>query len=465
MNNDIVIGHSEVGLVAVATNTVFKVLSQDSEMPGWGVRKDPEKIKAKDGSEFEIIYWGQDNKLPLKLVDTISKDSILSPNMAFNITSMYGDGVKPYLREVDEKTGKIKLKPCLDENVLEFFERHLNFVQYLLEQSTDLSYFYNTCLQLIINEDLEVVRIKSLEMGYCRMTKKVGEYSPYIAYDDLFGTEDYNPENTIFIDAINPYDPINDIQEKLGIIPNEDGLTEDQGKRVFALKIVFPTPLKQYYSKPYYTSVFDSGWAEFNRLIPQFKKAILKNQSTIKYNVTFHPTYFDEIFKSEVITDSKEKRKRIMAEFKKIDDYLGSVGNAGKALQSVGLVVKDSLISKIKIEVLDNHFKGGEYLDDSEEVANFLCFAQGVHPSIIGATPGKGKSISGTEARELLLIKNAQNKPYRDLILTPFYIAKALNKKWPRNLVFEIPFTVLTTLDSGSGAKKNIGMENEGGNG
>ena len=151
---------------------------------------------------------------------------------------------------------------------------------------------------------------------------------------------------------------------------------------------------------------------------------------------------------------------RRKAEYATIDKYLSGVDNAGKAIYNVGTVVKESMLSLIKIEAIDNHFKGGEYLEDSEEVANILSYAIGVHPSVIGAAPGKSKSINGTEARELTLIKNALLKPTRDLLLTPFYLVKNINK-WNKNLVFTVPFTILTTLDTGSGAKKNTGLKDE----
>ena len=70
---------------------------------------------------------------------------------------------------------------------------------------------------------------------------------------------------------------------------------------------------------------------------------------------------------------------------------------------------------------ISNEFKGGEYIDDLEEVSNILCYGMGQHPSLIGAAPGKNKSINGTEARELFIIKQAMLKPIRDRILLPLF--------------------------------------------
>ena len=84
-----------------------------------------------------------------------------------------------------------------------------------------------------------------------------------------------------------------------------------------------------------------------------------------------------------------------------------------------------------------------------------VSYAQGVHVSLIGASPGKGKSINGTEARELFIIKQALLKPIRDRLLMPLYIVKAING-WPDDIYFTIPNLELTTLDKGTGSQKVI---------
>jgi hypothetical protein len=82
----------------------------------------------------------------------------------------------------------------------------------------------------------------------------------------------------------------------------------------------------------------------------------------------------------------------------------------------------------------------------------------GVHPSLQGASPGKSKTINGTEARELFIIKQALTKPLRQALLLPLYIVKAMNG-WDRDIHFVIPNIMLETLDKGTGATKNIGNQ------
>jgi hypothetical protein len=109
----------------------------------------------------------------------------------------------------------------------------------------------------------------------------------------------------------------------------------------------------------------------------------------------------------------------------------------------------------VKIVPIDNPIKGGEYIDDSEEVSNIIAYGMNVHSSTIGSH-GKGGTINGTEARELFIIKQALMRPFRDLLLKPLYLIKAINK-WPEDIYFIIPNLQLTTLDKGTGAVKNTG--------
>ncbi len=112
-------------------------------------------------------------------------------------------------------------------------------------------------------------------------------------------------------------------------------------------------------------------------------------------------------------------------------------------------------LRRMKINVIDNKITGGEYIEDSEEASNIISYGLGVHPSLIGSSPGKNKNISGSEARELFIIKQSMLRPIRDRMLRPLYIIKAYNQ-WPDDIDFVIPNTTLKTLDSGTGSEKII---------
>ena len=224
------------------------------------------------------------------------------------------------------------------------------------------------------------------------------------------------------------------------------------------MHLMLPTPARCYYGKPYWWTIFTSRWYDFACAIPQFKAALMKNQMVLKYHVRINVRFWDKLFRSEGISNPRRQQERKRRFLTQLDDFLSGSDNAGKSFVShfeydrvKGFEEQDVVIAPI-----ESFLKGGEYIEDSEEATNIICYAMGVHPSIIGASPGKGKSINGTEARELFIIKQALMKPVRDLLALPLYMVKEMNG-WAPDLQFYVPNIMLTTLDRGTGAEKSIG--------
>jgi hypothetical protein len=98
--------------------------------------------------------------------------------------------------------------------------------------------------------------------------------------------------------------------------------------------------------------------------------------------------------------------------------------------------------------------KGGEYITDIETAANIMCYAMGVHPNLIGATPGKSSgSLSGTDKRELFLMKQALMKPIVDRSLRIVKIIKTVNN-WNKDITVVVPEYIFTTLDKAKSGKQ-----------
>jgi hypothetical protein len=188
-----------------------------------------------------------------------------------------------------------------------------------------------------------------------------------------------------------------------------------------------------------------------------FKNAMLDNQSTVKYVVELGPNYFEDIFRREKIVDDKAKETRIKKEYKDIDTFLKGVKNTNKSIITYQKMdPKGQPYAMLTIKVIKNENMDGKLIADNEEVANIIAYGMGVHPSLVGAAPGSTKTINGTEARELFILKQAMLKPVRDLVLAPLYLIKAINE-WPDDLYFAIPNIELTTLDkNSSGVKTQI---------
>lgn len=399
--------------------------------------------------KYEIVPWGENNDYPQQIMNKAGNAESVSANLLFNITCGYGQGIKPMLRVVEN--GQTVLHECEDREVLDFFEDN-DVDGYFLEQLSDMHAFFNVFPEIIVSNDKKkIVCLRSKEACFSRwavMDKKLGRITQHYysaKWEDTPSKEDI--ESTPVLDRFN------------SLLSLEEELTTGKNFR-FIVPINFPTPGRTYYQRAYWHTIFNSGWYDFLTMIPSLKKALLKNSMAIKYIIYIHERYFDGIFKAENIdpTDIEKVKARKSQEYQNIQDFLSGEKNAGKALISFKSykAVASGVVEEKWIEVvpLKTQVEGGEYIQDSEEANNVVSYAMGVHSTLIGSTPGKNKgSQSGTDKRELYMIKQSMMKPFIHRLLKPLTLIKRFNK-WPENLVFVVPETVFTTLDKNKSGKE-----------
>lgn len=389
------------------------------------------------------VPWGEDNELPYQLIEKIRKDEVMSSNMWFNICTAYGRGFS--YQNMDGT-------PVQDPEILKFFRRN-NMIKFWVEQFTDIKHFYFSVMLVVLDrEGKKIVQIKHIENVNVRFEtcdQKTGRI------DHVFvGPWKDKPtdNNVVAYPVLDENDPVGDLLVKMGKEPDpgtgkKNNPTKD---RVFAVVTKIPTPGNKYYPFPYYASTFNSGWADLKAAIPEAKKAKMRNGMQIKYQVELHKDYFDTLFKNENITSEADKKTRKKTEIDNITNFLSGQDNQNKSWLSTYYIDPNGKEQRmVRINVIANQKEGGEYIEDSEEASNIISYAMGVHPSLIGASPGKNKNLSGTEARELFTMKQALEKLTRDMLLIPFEVLNDFNG-W--NLSFSIPDLLLTTLDKGTDA-------------
>jgi len=409
----------------------------------------------------KFVRRGANNKLPIEVMEKVYAQTTVGANIEFNSKMAYGDGIMVMKKVKDPITGDIKLQeqlPSEQPDIFKFLEDN-NYINSQQEWANDLSVFYESYVEIIMeagsNKIYSIQPVESINsrVSLVSPTSKKIEYHgfcldwPNAAGDKITLTPLL--DRRIFL---------MDLKRRLGI--EMDPKTKKKNvvtDKSFMLQLMLPTPGRYYNGKPYWWSIF-TDWYDFALAIPKFKKALLQNQMVIKYHITIIKTFWDNLYKAEGITDNDKKMIRRKKFLTDMDKFLAGSENAGKSFVSHYEYdkIKGFEINDIVIKPIESFFKGGEYIDDSEEVTNIISNAMGVHPSIVGATPGKGKSINGTEARELFIIKQAMMKPIRDMLVAPLYLVKAING-WDADVYFIIPNIMLTTLDQGTGAVKAIG--------
>ena len=442
--------YSESAAYAVDTKAAFTI-KRSCSMFDEPDNTIPVVVSGDDKQYRGAVPWGEDNDLPDKVIAIISKNPIASRCLEFRINLAYGSGPK-----FGHKNDKGELVEYTDKEIAE--NKELQEIQLFWENNdidsfyseilTDGAWFYNPFYQVITDknnpESRKITELAHIEASFSRWESANTETGK--VENHFFSTDwgNYNNNNNSCIIAT----PV--IWAKNPIVEMKKQIIKNPEQYTYVLPIRLPSPGKKYYQRPYYYSIIDSGWMDFANAIPEFKRALMKNQITVKYHIEIHEKYFQKIFSKEKL-DTKEKQDaRVKKEFAEINKFLKGSDNAGKTMITYYRIDHGSKteISDIKIKILDSKL-GGEYIEDSQEASAMTYVAMGVHPSLVGVIPGKTSSnLSGTDKRELLRIDQTLLARPRDSYLKPLYLVKAINK-WPREVHFWFPDLILTTLDQG----------------
>ena len=120
---------------------------------------------------------------------------------------------------------------------------------------------------------------------------------------------------------------------------------------------------------------------------------------------------------------------------------MGKAWITGYYMDPMGHEVRD-----VRVINIEGSKEGGDYADDINVAANTLCYADNTHPNLVGAVPGKSQSNnSGSDKRELFVMKQALEAAFHDLILAPVQMAIDYNG-WD-GVKATVPMIELTTLD------------------
>ena len=394
---------------------------------------------------LQYVPWGADDQLPYELIRLVGGDEVTASNKLSNVETCYGSG----LELIDRKTGK----PTTDEEIEEWMERQA-LPTLMLELITDMKYYFFSVAVIILSKDgTRINKIRHKEACYCRMQmpNKQGRIE-HIFYGDF---RDGRPKMCEKIPLLDPYDTLADLKQRLGLIPLDNG---DKGAatkdRKFAILSRFPTAGNQFYPVPYYTAIWRGGSYDEKRLISVGKRAKLRNSTSIKYHVEVEREYWARICKEERITDPAKMRERVTLEKQHIRDFVTGIENSGKVWIS-GFYVSPNgnEVRDVRITVVDQGRKeGGDWTEDIQSAVNTMCYADNIHPNLVGAVPGKSQTNnSGSDKRELFTMKQALETAFKDLLLLPLRVCCRFNGFKVKPVISMIQ---LTTLDQHKDAQK-----------
>jgi hypothetical protein len=403
--------------------------------------------------KLSVAPWGTENDLPQQIIQRADKSEVVSSNVLFNVEAGYGMGPKPF-RRIMENGRVAGYEEIREGPEADFFEDN-DVGLYFLEQLFDMNMFWNSFPELILDGKTRsrVVSLQSKEAAFSRWT--LVDSKGFVRHVYSTKWPDATEKDVTVSESLNEFNPFLDIMLRAKKVREPR----------FIYPVYMPSPGRPYYSNAPWWSIFNSGYYDHSVAVPALKNALLKNKLGVKFIIYISPEYFNEIFKNEGIDvhNREAVRERIAEEKKNFAEFLSSEVNTGKTLMTIKKILQSgtgAVIDRyIEIVEVKNDFSGGELIPDMEEVNNIICYAMGVHPSLVGAVPGKNKGgFSGSDKRELFLIKQALMKPVIDRILRPFGLIKRLNG-WDKDTVILVPEYVFTTLDKNSTGKETVSSE------
>lgn len=410
------------------------------------------------GRDYEYVTWGDDDQMPYRLRNRVNDCMITAQSQFFNELACYGQGL--HFHPVGDAKGAVAAShPLFMFNLLD------NPTQTYLEMCVDMKFFFFSVVVLELSRDgKQIVHISHKEAQNCRITLD-GKWLIYGNFED--GTQQIQKKFKVY-PLLDVRRPAENLLVRTGrLASSADGMKKTDSKKKFAMMVRFPTVGFQFYPIPTYTAVFRDKWYDIYSLIGFGKRRKIRNAGSPRFQIEIHSEYWERLCEAEGITDEVKMRERIDEEKRKIEKFVCGIENTGKTWITEYYVDPNGKENRmVRIENLETSKKeGGDWADDINEASNMMCYAFGVHPNLIGATPGKSQmNNSGSDKRELFTLKQALETACRHVMLPPFLLMLYFNG-WHEDYTVEIPIIQLTTLDENKDAKKvstnNGGQGNE----
>lgn len=404
------------------------------------------------GKKYEYVPFGYNDQLPFNIIKKVGENMVMSQNKLFNVLTCYGQGI----RFCPKATPSEKVM----EEVREFVFRN-SLKRFFLEQVMDMKYFFFTVTCVILdNEGCHIVQMRHKESCYCRFEK--ADENGRIQHVFFANWRNrVNGDDVEVLPLLDETDPWGDLNVRLGLIPDphtgrlrkpnkRDPFGRATTKRKFAILTRFPTPGYQYYPIPFYAAIFKDAWYDIYELIGKGKRAKIRNSAPPRFQVEVHKDYWDNLCDQEGITDPLQRKERVKREKQNIEAFVTGNENIGKTWVT-GYYVEPASGKEVRMvriyDVEAGRKEGGDWSDDVQEAANSICYGDNVHPNLVGATPGKsGMNNSGSDKRELFLLKQACETAFHDVLLQPLQVLLWFNG-WRKDVDIDIPMIQLTTLD------------------
>lgn len=394
----------------------------------------------------KMLRWGIGNNTPQLYDDIIGSTSVLNTGLKFIRNFTLGQGVMACKVTGYKDNGDEILEPYGVAEVDRFLSSRM-VREYMECVARDYFKFGSGAVQMIANTaGTKIVGLNALNAFYWRLSTQDNNARRWCItsgkFPDMVDKGEYKTYKCLL-----DYNPDGDLAELL------------KGKEESVVFVVRDSwSNKEIYSEPIWLSAYLAGWVDVAKEVPIFLKKIYANQASWKWHIQIPSEFWSKFFPVADYKSIEERQEAISAW---VDSWeknnLGSENAEKPIITEYSETIDGKPTGSWKIERLENGGSQTENLVTSAAANSEILFALMINPNVLGAgMPGKtyGGSQGGSNIREGFLVNIANAWLDRQNFLDPLYIK--LKQDGYKDVAIRYRNTILTTLDTGAGTKKNL---------
>jgi hypothetical protein len=404
-----------------------------------------------DVSGIRLLSWGSNNDFPQWADKIITATGVLNTGLKFVRNLTLGQGIYACrITGYDEK-GNEMLEPYPDQSVNDLLA-HRRIRRYMERTLRDYLKFGSAAVQFLPNIDgSKIVGLNPLNAYFWRLSErdKEGNEKCVISgkWPEYPGAGDFTK-----MDVLPEYDPEMELEIRRA---------EGRQKESTIMIVRDSWSNKDTYCEPIWLACWLAGWISIAKSVPVYLQKVYKNMATWKWHIQIPYSFWDRMFPESNYENTKDRETVINKYMDEIEDNLLGVENAEKPIFT-GYAVNDldgkgNAMEEWKITSLDNKSKEGDKLVTSAAANSEILFSLMINPNVMGAgMPGGAYAGNqgGSNIREAFLVNIANAWIDRQNILDPVEIMLRYNGY--QDVALRFRNTILTTLDTGAGTKKNL---------
>lgn len=378
-----------------------------SPMVFGGKKSEPEDLKRqistpnqRDGFE-EIILYGKDNALPLRIAKAVEESPAASSCIATVSKFIKGSGFS------DEEM----MKYVVDQNGTTLWDLHCSLAD-------SLALFWGFAVNFKYDKGGRIINTYQMSFENCRF-KEPGEKSPYITeirFNPYYGTTEYNQEYTKRYPVFNPKEILNQMSGK-----TKEELSDFPGQIYYYGKT---SPLSRFYPKPRYWSakeaiLADHKLQEFNNeeLENGFFQSVLINAIGDPSKWSNNPRLMKEELQSDNVTKKKVPTKTVGEEF---NDQMSATFSGSKKAGTAMVLWSLNADTAIKVAPFPTGINGDRLISTQDSVTKTITIATEVPSILANISEGVSLGSGGSEIQKAIELMQSRTVEWREILMN-FY--------------------------------------------